>query len=179
MESKGKLLEPPGKYSVANIRQVARELEPWPEVDGIRRASVNNFGYGGTNAHFIMEDYKSFVYSQTGATNGALTNGSHVMNGWHGKIQSRVVMLSAKDEQAALTMASNLKDHLQTIKIEDEEKYFDSLVYTLGQRRSIFPWISAQPVQGISGLIKALESERLKPSRTSERPKIGTPWAGN
>lgn len=73
-------------------------LEQWPEQEGIRRASINNFGYGGSNAHVIMEGLDSFVASsssssatrgfntlQPGATmngNGnANTNGNGALNG--------------------------------------------------------------------------------------------------
>jgi len=35
--------------------QIPTELLPWP-TDGVRRASVNSFGYGGTNAHCIIDD---------------------------------------------------------------------------------------------------------------------------
>ncbi|KAI0884321.1 uncharacterized protein GGS22DRAFT_194853 [Annulohypoxylon maeteangense] len=34
---------------------VPTELLPWP-TDGLRRASINSFGYGGTNAHCILDD---------------------------------------------------------------------------------------------------------------------------
>ncbi|KAI1084243.1 hypothetical protein F5B20DRAFT_576378 [Whalleya microplaca] len=34
---------------------VPTEVLPWPS-DGLRRASINSFGYGGTNAHCILDD---------------------------------------------------------------------------------------------------------------------------
>ncbi|KAI0896065.1 hypothetical protein F4806DRAFT_502417 [Annulohypoxylon nitens] len=40
---------------------VPTELLPWP-TDGLRRASINSFGYGGTNAHCILDD--AFHYLQ-------------------------------------------------------------------------------------------------------------------
>ncbi|EMD90232.1 hypothetical protein COCC4DRAFT_126629 [Bipolaris maydis ATCC 48331] len=40
-------------------------LEPvtWP-TSGVRRASVNSFGYGGTNAHVVIDDALSFLREQ-------------------------------------------------------------------------------------------------------------------
>lgn len=35
--------------------EIPMELTQWPTV-GLRRASVNSFGYGGTNAHLILDD---------------------------------------------------------------------------------------------------------------------------
>jgi len=187
---------------------------------------VNNFGYGGANAHVIIEDYKSFVASSSniqkgisnGVTNGhtnshtnghtngdsigetngeakvitnGLTNGhtnfetngvtngvTNGANGHHAKLQSRAIILSAKDEQATEAMAANLKDYLLTTVVEDEDKFIDSLAYTLGQRRSIFPWVAAQPVQSISTLVKAIEFGKMKPTRTPERPKLGFVFTG-
>ncbi|TVY81978.1 Asperfuranone polyketide synthase afoG, partial [Lachnellula suecica] len=57
--------------------KVATKLEPWPAAeDEARRASINNFGFGGTNSHVILEDAKSFLTgsSRTNQTNG-YTNG--------------------------------------------------------------------------------------------------------
>lgn len=36
------------------------EATPWP-TSGLRRASINAFGYGGSNAHVIMEDAYSYL----------------------------------------------------------------------------------------------------------------------
>ncbi|KAH8787793.1 thiolase-like protein [Diaporthe sp. PMI_573] len=59
------IVPPSATFEMANpvLRLQERNLvvppaaEPWPEVNGVRRASVNNFGYGGTNAHVIMEGF--------------------------------------------------------------------------------------------------------------------------
>jgi len=36
---------------------VPTSVIPWVPVNGIRRASINSFGYGGTNAHAIIEEF--------------------------------------------------------------------------------------------------------------------------
>ncbi|EFX01892.1 polyketide synthase [Grosmannia clavigera kw1407] len=40
--------------------QIASQLSPWP-VDGLRRVSVNSFGFGGTNAHVVLDDVPHFL----------------------------------------------------------------------------------------------------------------------
>ncbi|KAK5100974.1 hypothetical protein LTS08_004580 [Lithohypha guttulata] len=37
--------------------QVPTAAIPWPSYNGVRRGSINSFGYGGTNAHVIVEQY--------------------------------------------------------------------------------------------------------------------------
>jgi len=38
--------------------QVAAEAEPWP-LPGVAHAAVNSFGYGGTNAHVIVSEWRA------------------------------------------------------------------------------------------------------------------------
>jgi acyl transferase domain-containing protein len=49
-----KVPNPKLKLKEWNI-QIPTECTLWPQ-DGLRRASVNSFGYGGTNAHVILDD---------------------------------------------------------------------------------------------------------------------------
>ncbi|KAI1079771.1 amino acid adenylation domain-containing protein [Whalleya microplaca] len=48
----------------ANLR-VPTSATPWPNVSGPRRASVNSFGFGGCNAHAILENYEPVIRSQS------------------------------------------------------------------------------------------------------------------
>ncbi|KAL2071876.1 hypothetical protein VTL71DRAFT_13111 [Oculimacula yallundae] len=45
-----------------NMR-ILQEAQPWPQIPANtpRRASVNSFGFGGTNAHAILESYESKI----------------------------------------------------------------------------------------------------------------------
>jgi acyl transferase domain-containing protein len=45
------------------------ELVPWPE-SGLRRASVNSFGYGGANAHVVIDDAYNFLQQHHALKNG-------------------------------------------------------------------------------------------------------------
>ncbi|KAI1873437.1 hypothetical protein JX265_005059 [Neoarthrinium moseri] len=160
--------------------KVPQKCEEWHAgVDGNRRASLSNFGYGGTNAHVIMEDLPhQIVHDSRRHLNGnGYTNGDrHSI-----KQYSRVFLLSAKDEQACRMMVENLKKHLQRLVLSDEDdnEYLDSLAYTLGQRRTLFPWVSAYRAGDIPGLIQALDNPRIQPTRSSDpKPRVGFVFTG-
>ncbi|KAI1821188.1 polyketide synthase [Xylaria intraflava] len=63
-------LNPALRLDSSNLKLVT-ELEEWPRA--VRRASINSFGYGGANAHAILEAFDS--YTMTARPYTALTNG--------------------------------------------------------------------------------------------------------
>ncbi|KAG8157511.1 hypothetical protein KVR01_012553 [Diaporthe batatas] len=186
--------------------KVATSLEEWPApANGVRRASVNNFGYGGSNSHIIIEDGRSWAKSQrptaddralnggrnlTNGTNG--TNGvSHGTNGQQTSAthETKFVLLncSAKDEHACRNTVSTLKEYLvkqaESRQGElDTEALLQSVAFSLGQRRTKFPWVALNPVpsnQGIGEVITALDTPKFRPSRTpSRQPRIGMVFTG-
>ncbi|KAJ4862469.1 polyketide synthase dehydratase domain-containing protein [Trichoderma breve] len=62
--------------------KVVTAMEPWPEslIGGPKRLSVNNFGYGGSNAHVIMESAEPWTSTPTLplSANGTLNGNGHV-----------------------------------------------------------------------------------------------------
>nr|ALQ32817.1 putative polyketide synthase [Fusarium commune] len=181
--------------------EVPQKLEPWiPNSDGIRRASINNFGYGGTNAHVIVEMGPPWIAdSVTHATNGTShTNGhteitestsssdtkpiSEGNNTNPVRNKTKVLVLSARDERTCQDMISNLKDYLQRQKEHKiPDQLLQSMIYTLGHRRSMMPWVAACPIsytRGISTVAESLESSQFKPKRIVRTPRIGMVFTG-
>ncbi|KAJ4392595.1 hypothetical protein N0V85_006934 [Neurospora sp. IMI 360204] len=181
--------------------KVPTELEDWVGKDGIRRASINNFGYGGSNAHVIMEDYSSYLATTQrtrGLWNGAEGRANGRTNGHHHadsgiamddldnvnvvNDHSKVFLLSAKDEKATERMIANLKTYLQDQKSKkstDENALLSNLAHTLCARRTLFPWTATFSGASIDSLIKTLDSGRIKPAKASTTaPRIGFVFTG-
>jgi acyl transferase domain-containing protein len=155
-------------FDELNIK-IPRQVEFWPS-ESLRRASVNNFGYGGANAHAIIEDPTYLIPRAK-----QLTNGSHLGD----ERQSRIFTLSAKDEVAGRAMATNLRKYLSEMgETRDSGQLLDQLAYTLGQRRSHFSWNAAVPAKNLTDLTAALSPEEIKFKRTLREPRLGFVFTG-
>ncbi|OQD84167.1 hypothetical protein PENANT_c014G07229 [Penicillium antarcticum] len=166
--------------------KVASKLEPWPAAkDRPWRASVNNFGYGGTNSHVIVESIRSLASSLP----SQLSNGTHYPIDSKTKAESKVLIFSGRDEQACQRMVSNTKEYLLRCKLQDPGMTADKtnslmrdLTWTLTQHRSRFAWVSAHAVKYSNDLYKAIESldaPQFKPVRLSDTPaRIGMVFTG-
>ncbi|KAI2466200.1 polyketide synthase module [Annulohypoxylon bovei var. microspora] len=175
--------------------KVATAMEPWPEsmVDGPRRLSVNNFGYGGSNAHVILES--ADPWTSTPGLDVVATNGNGHANGYTNgnnhtndtTDNSKVLILSARDERGCQQAVEDLKAYLEkhkSLSYEASEQLLRNLSYTLGERRTLFQWVAAHQVrlekgETLDAAIQALDSPRFKPGRRpSDRPRIGMVFTG-
>ncbi|KAI2885910.1 hypothetical protein CBS11852_8117 [Aspergillus niger] len=186
--------------------EVPVSTQRWPVGKGPRRASVNNFGFGGSNAHAILES------PPVGSTNGTHVNGTHTTNGTagmngttgenganrtNGQLKSNgpvvngnktnitkretpwVFRLSAKDAQTCQQMAADLSTYIESHPPVDEEAFLGRLAYTLGSRRSVFSWTAAVSARSLAELTRALDDdERLVPSRAAPSLRLGWVFTG-
>ncbi|KAG8407726.1 Type I Iterative PKS [Metarhizium acridum] len=153
--------------------RVGNEAKEWPlGPDDVQRVSINSFGAGFADAHFILEDAESVLPRiDPPAPTQKPTQ----------KYKTKVLVLSAGNEGASKMITLNLKNYLEKRKgtVVNEEALLENLLYTLGQRRTLFEWVAACRVpfsRGIDEVIKGLEALKFKPKRC--RPRIGMVFTG-
>jgi acyl transferase domain-containing protein/NADPH:quinone reductase-like Zn-dependent oxidoreductase len=106
---------------------VVTKPTPFPSRLPVKRVSVNSFGYGGTNAHLIIESADSFVESSSYRT--ASTGKTKPPRSTHERQRPYLLPFSAHDKT---TLKQNIAAHS---KAALDYKLLD-LSYTLANRRS-------------------------------------------
>ncbi|CAG8389850.1 unnamed protein product [Penicillium salamii] len=140
--------------------KVPKKLTPWPR--GKPYASINNFGFGGTNAHVILE--------RVGRHEGdGLVNDD--------PLKRKLFVASAFDKQAAIQMGKDLGSYVDLHPTAFDDRLLDKMAYTLGQRRSFFPWRIAGSAE-LSQDLTTLLSMNAVPVRCSKEPSVGFVFTG-
>ncbi|CEL00770.1 hypothetical protein ASPCAL00366 [Aspergillus calidoustus] len=156
---------------------IPQEPQPWPH-QGTRLASVNSFGFGGTNAHVILQSAPE-VY-----TNGT-RNGCHSLiagprthsNGSTDAGEEEkplLFVLSARSKSSLERTIRNVRDWC--VRHSPTYSQRQQLAKTLAQRRSIFKWRSAITAASYDGLLSALKEPRL--SRATANPTVALIFTG-
>ncbi|KAI6764126.1 hypothetical protein HG530_007915 [Fusarium avenaceum] len=122
--------------------QVPTSLQSWPELPkgAPRRASVNSFGFGGTNAHAIVESWNPSELVQDGVSPQKQHLGPFT--------------LSATSQEGLMSATLSLSESLKTtpgINLQD-------LAWTLQFRREHFPIRAAFSALDQEQLIQRLDS---------------------
>ncbi|KAI0973103.1 hypothetical protein F4678DRAFT_478311 [Xylaria arbuscula] len=144
-----------------NCLEVPTKLLPWPTTLPMvpRRASVNSFGFGGTNAHVILESY-SPGYHNVGAWLQPITDQQHASATLDD--QNSICLpfvFSANSEQALRHLIQNYAHYVDTT----ESINLRDLSWTLLTGRSLLPVRTAFGVltsSDLSGQIRR-EIERV------------------
>ncbi|KAI0886112.1 ketoacyl-synt-domain-containing protein [Annulohypoxylon maeteangense] len=153
----------------------------WP-VEGLRRASINCFGFGGTNAHVIMDDAAHYL-----AERGLIAHHNTVsldlisreakadcpndaMREDVGSDQD--IQIPPRDSQSHLFVFSAHEQKVLSRMLKDCDSYMnervgaiptdtmENLAYTLGCRRTKLPWRVSVTAQSPGDLVQKLASLR-------------------
>lgn len=138
---------------------------PWPA--GKRFVSINNFGFGGANAHVVLEKPNS---------TSALTAIGQVIADT--TTAPKLFVLSANDEESSKQVMKNLGIYLEQHPEVFQKSLSRNLAYTLAQRRSFLPWRVAVAASSTSALAEGLNSMDCVPARSSREPTVGFVYTG-
>lgn len=146
-----------------NDLEIVTEAQEWPGLPSstTRRASVNSFGFGGANAHAILESY-----NRTTSIGSCLINARHLVP----------FNFSANSSKS---LFASLAAHSAYLNTEDGISLRD-LAWTLNSRRSTLPIrisIAASDKEDLTKKLEAIvrsppNSSPSAPNTISEQPKF-------
>ena len=136
-----------------NIK-VPTTIRPWPKNK--RFISVNNFGFGGSNAHAVLErppvSLSDFAQESRNES-------------------PKLFVISANDDTAAKRAASQLGIYVEQHPEIFQKRLMRDMAYTLGERRSHLPWRIALTASSCDEVAGALNGIGAIPKRASEASK--------
>ena len=115
--------------------EVVSALRSWPERPAGQpmRASVNSFGFGGTNAHAIIEHYDASIHTPALGLASCTQTATTAVG-----LPHIPLMLSATSSGSLRTMARQYLEHLQKLHDADSPVSFQELAWRVHASRTLF-----------------------------------------
>ncbi|KAM3083977.1 hypothetical protein ACMFMG_001916 [Clarireedia jacksonii] len=164
---------------------------PWP-TNGLRRASVNSFGFGGANAHAVLEDAYNFLRLRSIVANHRTVARPPLIEDIQRVVQEpvelsesesatlpKILVFSAADEKAMKRLSEAYSEYFTPSQLvrEKDPEYLSNLAYTLDSRRSALPWKSYAIINSKKALTN-LKSTTSKPVLAGPAPGLGFIFTG-
>lgn len=143
------------------LHKVPTTLRSWPGQK--KYISINNFGFGGSNAHCVLQwpshDPVSVVQEKP--------DGVH-----------KLFVLSGHSEEAAKIRAKQLGIFAEQHPEVFQKRLVRDLAYTLGERRTHMSWRLAVTASCCNDVVQVLNYVDTRPIRSSKPPKIAFVFTG-
>ena len=185
--------------------KVPTKAIPWP-VHGLRRASINSFGYGGSNAHCIVDDAYNYMKlrgikgntksvpvsvitpssssdDEVDSGRGTMTSSPTNQVGYFPPttgLRPRLFVWSALEQQAMQNMVKAFSDYITNKSVREPleaDNFLAELAYTLSNRRTVFPWRASFVASSKPDLASAL-GDKIKGHRATKSPKTAFIFTG-
>lgn len=151
---------------------------------GPHRVSVNSFGYGGSNAHVILEDALGYLSARgipaLSRVPSRPTHRRYLELANHARGQGEryhIFMVSGFDEASCHAQIKSLRKYLQERQWTANEEFIGDLAFTLNERRSSFMWKAAIVGKSVTDLIASLSSG-FKVRSSIRRPTLSFVFTG-
>jgi zearalenone synthase (highly reducing iterative type I polyketide synthase) len=180
--------------------RIPTAVMPWP-TDGLRRISINSFGYGGSNAHAILDDSHSYLSgrrhqdninsvrtSELGRQTMTFPNGTSKSAGNGLRAAAYLLFaISSQDKDGIERVKQRLAAFLaskaaQLQTIQETDAYLADLAFTLNTRRSHLQWktfsIASSPDELLDALTSTEPTTTPTPRMSSRKPRLGFIFTG-
>ncbi|CAG8944284.1 unnamed protein product [Penicillium salamii] len=183
-----------------------KQAVPWP-TDGVRRVSVNSFGFGGTNAHCVLDDAFHYLednrlsaphntsptvpsYLEISNLSQSLSNEQNSSSASedssptdHQECDNRtktIIPISSFDRDGVRRNALALARYISSKEKTSTEELLCDLSITLSKNRTLFPWRAFVLTASLPELQSKLTANDLESSvsRAHENAKIGFIFTG-
>ena len=173
--------------------------------NGLRRISINSFGYGGSNTHAVLDDSFNYMKSRgiigkhntvtlppsheslsesledvnSTSSHGITLTDQHDSD--HQTPRLKILVFSASDEDGLRRLATAYQSHFSTLpdfQKNDPNGYMANLSHTLSNKRSILPWKSFVLAHSVEELQQDLFTKISKPLRSSTSPAVSFIFTG-
>ena len=155
--------------------KVATELTDWPAAaHDVRRASVNSFGYGGSNAHVILENYKPTAAALPQQIASPKLAGAP-------QPRPYLVPLTAHNDKAAKRRVADVLQYIQASREEGSVVTAADVAHSYSVRRSMHQSRSFAIGRDMESLAEYLANPRPVSKWTSPvgaAPRIGFVFTG-